>query len=75
MNNDAPLVTRLESQSSASQRTSAVGLPDDLLRDSARRLRFIALFYAGGFLLATVAELSLDATSLLVALAFPMRLS
>lgn len=60
MSNQTPLVTRMERPSSASQRSTAPGLPDDLLRDSARRLRVIALIYAGGFLLATVAEALVD---------------
>jgi serine/threonine-protein kinase len=45
------LVTRMEPRSASSQRSRALGLPEDLLRDSARRLRVIALIYAGGFLL------------------------
>jgi serine/threonine-protein kinase len=51
MTDDTPLVTRLESRSSGGPPTTPAGLPDDLLRDSARRLRVIALIYAVGFFL------------------------
>ena len=50
----------MERPSSANQRTSVPGLPEDLLRDSARRLRFIALIYAGGFFLGEGAYTLLD---------------
>jgi len=52
MNDETAVVTRLERSSTASQPASVSRLPDDLLRDSARRLRFVALMFAGGVLLA-----------------------
>jgi serine/threonine-protein kinase len=60
MSNQPQLVTRMERPSSPSHRTLARGLPEDLLRDSARRLRVIALIFAGGFLLGTASEALLD---------------
>ncbi len=50
MSNEPPLVTRMERTSTSSRRSHAPGLPEDLLRDSARRLRVVALIYAAGFL-------------------------
>jgi tRNA A-37 threonylcarbamoyl transferase component Bud32 len=60
MSRKTPLVTRMERTSSSDSRVQSPGLPEDLLRDSARRLRVIALIYAGGFLLATIAEALVD---------------
>ncbi len=60
MNGDTPLVARLERASTSSRRGRSARLPDDLLRDSARRLRVIALIYAAGFLLAEVAVVLFD---------------
>ncbi|MDH5196994.1 MAG: serine/threonine protein kinase [Gemmatimonadota bacterium] len=60
MHDDAPLVTRMDSPASSSQPGPVPGLPDDLLRDSARRLRVIALIYAGGFLLGEASYALLD---------------
>ena len=60
MNTETPVVTRMERPSAASQRSKAPGLPEDLLRDSARRLRVIALIYAGGVLLGTLAAVLVD---------------
>ena len=53
---ETPHVTRVERRPSTGwRRRTLPGLPDDLLRDSARRLRVIALIYAAGY---TVAELT-----------------
>jgi len=49
MSGGAPLITRMERSSTDSRRERPLELPDDLLRDSARRLRVIALIYAAGF--------------------------
>ncbi len=49
---DTPLVARLDRPSQPGRRSRAAELPDDLLRDSARRLRVIALIYAAGFVVA-----------------------
>ena len=48
---DTPLVTRMESPSTGTRTPGPRGLPDDLLRESVRRLRVIAFIYAGGFFL------------------------
>jgi serine/threonine-protein kinase len=54
MNSDTPLVARIEHPSASHRRSRARDLPEDLLRDSARRLRIIALIYAAGFLFGKV---------------------
>ncbi len=60
MNNETPLVTQMERPSTARQPSQAQDLPEDLLRDSARRLRVIALIYAAGFVVAELSVLLLD---------------
>lgn len=55
-----PLVTRLERPSAPGRLARRPELPDDLLRDSARRLRVIALIYAAGFVVAEVGAVLSD---------------
>jgi serine/threonine-protein kinase len=46
------LITRAGRRSASESRVRTVGLPEDLLRDSGRRLRFIAAIYAAGTIIA-----------------------
>jgi serine/threonine-protein kinase len=58
-----PLVTRVERPLAPGPRATgpAPSLPDDLLRDAAKRLRFVALIYAGGVVVAELSVALLDA--------------
>ncbi len=58
----APLLTRVERPPTPGRRAKprAPSLPDDLLRDAAKRLRVIALIYAAGFLVGEGAVVAFD---------------
>ena len=58
-------ITQIERPSAKSQQSVgwSSGLPDDLLRAAAKRLRIIAIVYAAGFLLGEVVWVLLDATA------------
>jgi serine/threonine-protein kinase len=60
MQSEPSLVTRLERPSTSSWRSRTLGLPEDLLRDSARRLRVIALIFAAGFLVGDLTAIAFD---------------
>jgi serine/threonine-protein kinase len=60
MSAENQLVTRVEHSTGATSQTRPTRLPEDLLRDSARRLRIVALIYAAGFLVAELAYAVLD---------------
>jgi serine/threonine-protein kinase len=58
----APLVTRVERPATAGPSVTGPpsGLPEDLLRDAAKRLRFVALIYAAGVVVAELSVALLD---------------
>lgn len=60
MSTEPRFVTRVERRSGTESRARAVGLPEDLLRDSGRRLRFIAAIYAVGTVIADGAVFLFD---------------
>ena len=63
MDVQAPLLTRVERPPTRGRRAKRrpSSLPEDLLRDAARRLRVIAWIYAAGFLVGELAVLALEA--------------
>ncbi|KPK01812.1 MAG: hypothetical protein AMS20_12920, partial [Gemmatimonas sp. SG8_28] len=59
-NGEAPRLTRVEQTSAPDRPVTQPSLPDDLLRDAARRLRVIALIFAAGFVVAELSVALLD---------------
>jgi serine/threonine-protein kinase len=62
MHYQSPQVTQLEQPPTASQQAAgrSSGLPDDLLRAAAKRLRIIAIVFAAGFLLGELIPVLFD---------------
>jgi serine/threonine-protein kinase len=62
IDDQAPLVTRVDRPPTPGPRATgtAPSLPDDLLRDAAKRLRLVALIYAGGVVVAELSVALLD---------------